>query len=338
MSLRKLNSLFFIAALVFAAVSCKDEETSTSLPTLTGTLEADVPEFMTPGQAVYITASGVTHPDGDAIGYCWKVTPTMSSFDTLDVFEFIPTDTLQTVTVYCYAFAEGYSTSTASYTSTIVKGGIDGSIQGLQIKATDPSVTVDGKTYYYTKIGDREWFRNNVMNPAYGAAFRNSSVMSDVFGRFYNYEEALKVCPEGWRLPTDEDWVALATACGGKGTGEKYGTVSGVAAELMADATFNDVTLWEYWPAVGDITNASGMAMVPAGFVNLGEQRQDGKYPHAIFFGVYEYATFWTADATADDADKAYYRYLVSNQSFMTAGKGDKKSFGANVRCVRDAK
>ena len=29
------------------------------------------------------------------------------------------------------------------------------------------------------------------------------------YGNLYTWEEALEVCPEGWRLPTDEDWQNL---------------------------------------------------------------------------------------------------------------------------------
>ena len=30
-------------------------------------------------------------------------------------------------------------------------------------------------------------------------------------GNLYTWEEALAACPEGWRLPTDEDWQNLET-------------------------------------------------------------------------------------------------------------------------------
>lgn len=339
MSLRKLNSILMAAALVCMAVSCKDkEETGPSLPSLNGTLTADVPEFMTPGQEFTFNASGVTHPEGKEIGYYWKVSPTKMQACTAQVYTFTPTDTLQTITVYCYAFADGYSTSSASYSSTIVKGGLDGSLKGLEIDKTDASVSYGGVDYYYVKIGDREWFRNNLANTASGASFRNAPVMSNVFGRFYSFEEALSACPQGWRLPSEEDWLALGKACGAPANIEKYAQIPDVASKLMAPATFNDIILWEYWPAVGEITNSSKMSMVPAGYANLGDKNVDGKYANAIFTGVYQYAAYWTSDAVAEETDKAYYRYLQDNQPFLEIGKGDKVSFGANVRCVRDAK
>ena len=37
-----------------------------------------------------------------------------------------------------------------------------------------------------------------------------------------------------------------------------------------------------------------------------------------------------------DDDAMAYYRYIVANQPDLFITKGDKKNFGASVRCVRD--
>jgi uncharacterized protein (TIGR02145 family) len=103
----------------------------------------------------------------------------------------------------------------------------------------------------------------------------------------------------------------------------------------MADVKFNTVTMWEFWPVVGNITNESGFSAVPAGYVNLGEKSSEGTYPEADSNGVYEYAVFWTADAVEGDSEMAYYRYIVDNEPDLFISKGDKMNFGASVRCVR---
>ena len=98
-------------------------------------------------------------------------------------------------------------------------------------------------------------------------------------------------------------------------------------AALMGNAYFNGNLMWEYWPAVGEITNASGLSIIPAGFAMLSS--------NAKFVGLNEYAAFWTADTVADEEGMAYYRYIYCKEPEFTLGKADTKTFGANVRCVR---
>lgn len=335
MSLRKLNSLMLIAALFLAAVSCKDEEETETLPELSG-LRFDCPSFVAPGQAVRMTPRGVEHPEGLPVGYAWKVTPTMSTFDTTDVYVHWFSDTLQTYTVNCYAFAEGYYSSSYSREVAVVKGGLDGSITKTGIRSSDKKITVDGVDYYYQKIGGLDWFRNNLASKSCGTPYANLDVMTDVFGRFYNYNEAMTACPDGWRLPTEDDWMSLAEAIGSP-VSEKYAPFDDVASKLLVNAAFNGVSILEYWPVVGDVTNSSRLSMIPFGYANLGNMNEDGKFPGASFDGVLEYVAMWTADKVNGEEGMAYYRYMISDQPEMLVGKGDMNTFGASVRCVRDA-
>ena len=84
----------------------------------------------------------------------------------------------------------------------------------------------DGNTYGWVRIGDLEWMTSNLKYypeaPYYectydlfGAnyAVKVRSHLLDIdfaadykeYGNFYTWEEARTLCPEGWRLPTDED-------------------------------------------------------------------------------------------------------------------------------------
>ena len=341
MSFRKL---FILAAVVLAAAACEEDEETAVTPSLDGTLTFSVPDYLAPCQTVTMTPKGIEHPDGKEVGYYWKVTPTMTSNDTtrytngLDSekgdgkpsdgsFTHTFSDTLKTYIVYAGAFASGYSTSSATHSVKVVKGGLDGSIKNTGIKTSDAKITADGVDYYYTRIGGLDWMRTNLANPASGVAYRNADVMSDVFGRYYSYDQALTACPDGWRLPTDAEWVSMVSEFTDAKDVTPYSPVPGVAAALMADVTFNDDEMWQYYPTVGDITNVSTLAFIPAGYATAGKD----------FTGVNEYAVFWTADAVEGESDMAYYRYLVCDQSDLFASKGSKSSFGASVRCVREA-
>ena len=355
MSSRNLKYLFlFIAAA--AVMSCKDDDDDLSVaPSLDGTLSFNAPEFVLPETTLTLTPSGVSHPDGEEIGYYWKVTPTMTTADTtrfedgLDKngkpsdgsFTHTFSDTLQTYTVSGYAYAKDYSYTTKSEYVTVVKGGVDGSITRLLIY-DKPSVTIDGKKYIYTTVGSTDWMCRNISDETAGAPYMNNTAMSDVFGRYYSYEEALTICPEGWQLPSEEDWVELAKAAGAENA-EPYEILEGIAAAIMGNAYFNDVLMWEYWPAVGDITNRTGLSMIPAGYATLNEKNpspiqnefKENAYPQALFKGYAEYAAFWTADAAEDEEGMAYYRYLICDQPDLMIGKGGVNSFGASVRCIR---
>lgn len=334
MSLRKLNSFILIAVLALVAVSCKKDEDTTIYPSLSG-LTFNCPSFVAPNQVVTMTPKGVVHPDGEEIGYYWKVSPSKPNADTVEVFTHKFSDTLAIYTVSCYAFASGYSGSTYVVDVAVVRGGLDQSITKTGILASDPNVAVGTNVYYYQDVNGTDWFRNNLCNDSCGAPYYNEEVTSDVFGRYYSYDEALTACPEGWRLPTEQDWLALCESVGATSLSE-YATVNDVASKLFASAEFNGKSMLEYWPAVGDITNAAGVSLIPVGYSNLGEKNASGKYPSAYFQGMNEYAVFWTADVVDGDETMAYYRYLIGDQPDFYVGKGDRKSFGASVRCVRD--
>ncbi|MBQ7811514.1 MAG: hypothetical protein IJ394_03035 [Bacteroidales bacterium] len=342
MSLRKL---LLLAAAVMAVVSCKDDEEET-LPSLEGMVVFYAPDFIEPGKTLTMTPKGVEHPEDKGVGYYWKVSPgsyvdtvryenglTIDGKPSDGTLTYTFPDSLATYTVTCYAFANGYSGLSGRQVVTTVKGGIDGSVTGTGISVNDDHVTVDGNNYYYVRIGALDWFRNNLLTGQGGAAYANVEVMADVLGKFYCHDDALAACPEGWRLPTEEDWLSLAKELGSEAG--KYELIPDMASKLMVDVYFNGNQMWEYWPEVGEKTNSSRMSVIPAGFANLGVRESDGSYRDVESNGVYEYATFWTADK-ADDG-MAYYRYLICDQAGMMIGKGDPEAFGANVRCVRDA-
>lgn len=322
------------ALLITAVTGCKKEEDTTTTPSLDGYLSIiGVPEYVKGGQTVTLTPKGLSHPDGKEITYTWRVSPSHPEACTTKVFPFTFSDTLRTYSISCTASAEGYASSSATKHAIVVKGGVgEGcSIQGIDdILDAHHFSTSDTTTYYYKQIGTQTWMLNNgaeklLSDKQAGRPYSDASVMSTVFGRFYSYQEAVTLCeslstPElEWKLPTLEDWRTLESYIKGQPDLGKS-----VAAALMGNATFNSTEMWEYWPAVGDITNSTGFSAIPVGYTNLGAP---------FFDGLGDYAVFWTADK-AEKENEAYAVYLICNQPELYIGTPDQKSFGASVRCI----
>ena len=330
-------------------------------------------------RTITLKPSGGVHPEGKTLGYYWKVSPVMTSYDTTryenglnkkgeesdGTFTYEIKDSLGTYTIYCYAYASGYTgLSTYAYT-TVVRGGVQPEGSNIEVSITNTGVAdsctpIEGTDYYYTTIGNYDWTANNMADESKGTAFLGYDVMSGVFGRYYSYSEAKQICTElpadggnAWRLPTDEDWVNLVknitTDAKGEFSAEEHKDIywdnktngkPSLAARLIADGYFNKEQLWTYWPEVGTPVNTSEMAIIPVGYANLGvtpDVPLKSNYPAALFEGTYEYAAFWTADEVENNTDQAYYRYLFTKDPHLMIGKGYKEAYGASVRCVRES-
>ena len=264
----------------------------------------------------------------------------MTTKDTLDAGEMTFTykfcdrknfakDTLRTVTVSAYAFADGYYTTySSSYPVTIVKGGVgkDASIQGIEAGTTE---IIDGITYYTCTVNGRTWLSRNLVREDVGIPYLSCDAMLDVFGSYMTYEQAQTACPEGYALPDDRQFLELVLD-------EVYEDkilkdIPGVAGQLMANALFNNEEMWPYWPEI-NIDNKTCFSAIPAGYANIYEK--DGEYV-GDFYGVGSYAAFWLDDTDPKNQDKAFCRIIVANSNELKITSQDRKSFGASVRCVK---
>jgi len=87
----------------------------------------------------------------------------------------------------------------------------------------------DGKVYKTVKIGTQTWFAENLNYEAEGSVcYENNPDNCAKYGRLYNWETAMKVCPKGWHLPSNDEWNVLVEFAGGEGVaGDKLKTKSG---------------------------------------------------------------------------------------------------------------
>jgi uncharacterized protein (TIGR02145 family) len=92
----------------------------------------------------------------------------------------------------------------------------------------------------------------NLTLPAY-CWYNNDSSHAEEFGALYNYYtiETGKLCPNGWHVPTDEDWIALESHLDGA-------AVAGGAMKEMG---------LDHWKTPNtQASNESGFTALPGGY------------------------------------------------------------------------
>ncbi len=107
----------------------------------------------------------------------------------------------------------------------------------------------DGKKYKTVKIGNQTWMAENLNYEAPDSkCYDNNSANCAKYGRLYDFETAMKVCPPGWHLPSKEEYEILDKAVGGeKVAGKKLKSKSG-------------------WNNNGNGTDEFGFSALPGGF------------------------------------------------------------------------
>ena len=82
----------------------------------------------------------------------------------------------------------------------------------------------DGKYYKYAYIGNTRWMAENLNygNDSLGVCSWDDDENCSEYGRYYTYEDARTICPDGWRLPTENDFAELVENVGGSENAAVY--------------------------------------------------------------------------------------------------------------------
>ena len=167
-----------------------------------------------------------------------------------------------------------------------------------------------GHEYRTVKIGKRTWMAENLNYKTKDSyCYDDQEKNCKKYGRLYTWYAALKACPAGWHLPTNEEWSALAVAVGGFDlAGKKLKSRSGWADKDGVS---------------GNGTDDYGFSALSAGY----------RYYNGGFDNVRYHAYFWSA--TEGNERNAYIRYLYYYYASMLTYLYNKYN-AFSVRCVQD--
>ncbi len=152
-------------------------------------------------------------------------------------------------------------------------------------------------------------YDNDTNNVFYGALYTWASAMGDNAVSSNTYPSNVQgVCPDGWHMPSDTEWVALINYLGGD-------TIAGGKMKSTG------VTYWTN-PNTG-ATNSSGFSSLPNGY-----RKYDGSFN---FLGT---NVFWWSATESTSGHASSYNNSYSNDNVTTYSSS--KSDGLSVRCVKD--
>jgi uncharacterized protein (TIGR02145 family) len=210
-----------------------------------------------------------------------------------------------------------------------------------------PTVTdIDGNVYTTVQIGAQLWMQENlkvthhnnedeithIINDEdwgsydvgqYGV-YDNDFTNADIYGNLYNWamvDDDRGVCPEGWHIPSDDEYTGLIDYLGGEYVAGGKMKEAGLEHWCGYYQNYPDNCINE------SATNESGFTALPAGSRHVS---------YGDYSGLGRECYFWTSD-TEDIGVGGYgsYRRLEFDESRLVMG-GSSFRFGFSVRCIKD--
>lgn len=179
----------------------------------------------------------------------------------------------------------------------------------------------DNRKYITVEIGQQRWFAENLNFNTINSSwyYLNDSLHHAKRGRLYNWESALKACPEGWKLPSIEEWNDLEVFLGiprSEVTG--FGCKGNIEGGKIKEP---GILNWFYEP--GEVTNETAFTAIPCGFY-LPENK--------TFTDSTLFAWYWSS--TSYSAEKAWCLKIGSSDNRICQENSGKPT-GMSVRCIK---
>lgn len=217
---RKINYLLMLGVFSLLLISgCKKDDPDDDLTVLPTVETADIQALA----SSYFAISGVVISDKGATitskGVCWSTNPDPTINDN-------KTDDGQGAKPF-YSKAQNLEPNTTYYYrayATSKKG--TGYGNTYLVTTTELFVDGDGNKYETVKIGDQIWMMENLKTSKYmdGSSipandcldYDNDPNNTKIYGKLYSSSiNTDKLTPDGWRIPSDNDWMELFANVGG---------------------------------------------------------------------------------------------------------------------------
>jgi uncharacterized protein (TIGR02145 family) len=198
---------------------------------------------------------------------------------------------------------------------------------------------IEGNRYRTIEIGDQVWMAENLRSTSYNDGtpipnatgydewasletaaycwYNNDSSYRDPFGALYNWHvlESGELCPEGWHIPSDEEWNALVSSVDNS---------SRAGGALKESGT-------EHWrsPNIA-ASDQLGFAALPGGY-----RSYNGT------FNLMRAAAYWWSATEANwygsssDGSRVIFRSVQHDNAELIRHISEKTN-GFSVRCVKD--
>lgn len=191
----------------------------------------------------------------------------------------------------------------------------------------------DGTLYPLVKIGSQTWFAKNLnFNAPSSFCYENNAANCSRYGRLYRWSTALAldekfnqevagellttprqgVCPEGFRIPSAQDFSTLANYVEQKNGDEGIGT------------SLKKGEWWEENDEAPIGTDKFGFAGLPAGY----------RAPNGSFNFLGNDLSFWIAEEAAKD--KAPFWNLYAENDKFIGTYVNNKTYAYSVRCIKN--
>ena len=328
------NKTILIILIITAFIGCKKEAPPT-LPFF------HIKNVYAGGIICYCTISSNGGDDVIERGFMWKTEKDADyknekiAFDnTNNYFETTIFGLLPNTTYYVKAYAtnsEGTGYSSEKQITTSMVGTL-----------TDSR---DGNTYKWVEIGNQIWMAENLAYLPYISPFTNDTGIFvynykgsyvdeakskdefKTYGCLYTWEISLKVCPDGWHLPSEGEWQELERFIGM--------TSLQISQFLEYDNTFASIRIkstdWTNLNGTPQPNNVTLFSAMPAGY-HYHEYSNYGLYYDTYFNGLGVGTNFWSSTKNLSD-DFVYEMRLDYNgiSNYVTSN-----DHGYSVRCVKD--